>query len=360
MHWTPCIPLEDETMPLPTHALSSLRRAAALGAFALAAAGATACMPDAGADPNSSDSPAGGNDTPPGYAPAVEPSGARRVMRIDGFLSPESVKYDAQEDAYYVTNILGYGSVKDDNGYIVKVDAKDWTMQILAEGGKNGVTLDAPKGTALHGDTLWVADIDHLRGFDRRNGRMLADVDFSPYHALMLNDVEVGPDGSVHVTDTGIHMTDKGVIYTDSQTVFVLGPNRSVSVQAQGPALGHPNGIKWDAKNKRWIVVSFDAFRSDVYAMKDGDTTRTVLGQGVGRFDGLELLDDGRLLVTCWNDSTVHAFSPGKDEKVVRHLSQPADLGLDTKRNRIAVPLGMLGRVEVWQLPTKEQTVAQR
>jgi hypothetical protein len=94
--------------------------------------------------------------------------------------------------------------------------------------------------------------------------------------------------------------------------------------------------------------------------MKDGDTTRTVLGQGIGRFDGLELLDDGRLLVTCWNDSTVHAFSPGKDEKVVRHLSQPADLGLDTKRNRIAVPLGMLGRVEIWQLPTAEKTVAQR
>lgn len=353
-------------MPQPIHAaprsaptVSAVRRAVALGVLALAAA---ACMPDEGADPNPNASAAGGTSTPPGYAPAVEPSGARRVARLDGFLSPESVKYDAEQDVYFVTNILGYGSVKDGNGYIVKVSAADPSrMEVFAEGGKNGVVLDAPKGTALHGDTLWVADIDHLRGFDRHDGRMLADVDFAPQHALMLNDVDVGPDGTIHVTDTGIHMTDKGVVYTDSQRVFVVGPNRSVTTQAQGPALGHPNGIKWDASGKRWIVVSFDPFRSDVYAMRDGDSTRTVLAQGKGRFDGLELLDDGRMLVTCWNDSTVHAFGPGgRDEPIVRHLSQPADLGLDTRRHRIAVPLGMLGRVEIWQLPTTERTVARR
>src|SRR5256886_13499427 len=31
------------------------------------------------------------------------------------------------------------------------------------EGGHNGVTLHAPKGLALLGDTLWVADIDVVR-----------------------------------------------------------------------------------------------------------------------------------------------------------------------------------------------------
>jgi len=353
-------------MPLPTHATTVTPRRdfarGALAAAAFAAAAIVACMPDRGADANPSGMAAGGRDTPPGYAPAVEPSGARRVARIDGFMSPESVKYDSDQDVFFVTNILGYGSDKDGNGYIVKVKASDMTMEMFAQGGKNGVVLDAPKGTAISGDTLWVADIDHLRGFDRHNGRALADVDLSPQHAMMLNDVDVGPDGSIHVTDTGIHMTDKGVIYTDSQRVFVVGPNRSVTVAAQGPGLGHPNGIKWDPKGKRWVIVSFDPFQSDVYAMRDGDSTRTALAHGAGRFDGLELLDDGRMLVTCWNDSTVHAFGPGgRDEKMVRHLSQPADLGLDTRRDRIAVPLGMLGRVEVWQLPSSgERTVAQR
>lgn len=359
-------------MPLPTFPITPLllppsastrRTLATLTTAVAVAACVAACMPDAGADANPSGEPAGGNNTPPGFAPVVEPSGARRVARVDGFLSPESVKYDPEQDVYFVTNILGYGSDKDGNGYIVKVNAATMEMEMFAQGGKNGVVLDAPKGTALHGDTLWVADIDHLRGFDRHNGRMLADVDLSPQHAMLLNDVDVGPDGSIHVTDSGIHMTDKGVIYSDSsQQIFVVGPNRSVTVQAQGPALGHPNGIKWDSRGKRWIVVTFAPFHSEVYAMRDGDSTRTVLGQGIGRFDGLEIMPDGRLLVTCWNDSTVHAVGPGgRDEPMVRHLSQPADLGYDSRRNRIAVPLGMLGRVEVWQLPAStERTVAQR
>jgi sugar lactone lactonase YvrE len=224
-------------------------------------------------------------------------------------------------------------------------------METLVQGGKNGVVLDAPKGMALHGDTLWVADIDQLRGFDRHSGAPLATIDLRPQHAVLLNDVAVGPDGSIHVTDTGILMTDKGVIHPGGDKIFVIGPNRAISLQATGAAVGWPNGITWDAKGKRWIVVTFDPFHSTVNALRDGDTTHAELGAGVGRFDGVEVLDDGRLLVTCWNDSSVHLFGSGADDRIVRHLSQPADLGLDTRRHRIAVPLGMLGRVEFWQLP---------
>lgn len=333
-----------------THA--AIRRTAAAAALGVFALGLAACMHDAGADMTADDSPAGGNDTPPGYAPAVEPSGATRLVRMDGFMSPESVKYDADQDVYFVSNILGYGSVKDGNGYIVRLNAADFGKpEVLVQGGKNGVTLDAPKGMALHGDTLWVADIDQLRGFDRHSGAPLATIDLRPQHAVLLNDVAIGPDGSIHVTDTGIIMSDKGVIHAGGDKIFVIGANRAVSLQAQGASVAWPNGITWDAPRKRWVVVTFDPFRSDVYTMRDGDTTHSSVAKGAGRFDGVEVLDDGRILVTCWNDSSVHAFGVGKDERLVRHLSQPADLGLDTRRNRIAVPLGMLGRVEFWQLP---------
>ena len=30
----------------------------------------------------------------------------------------------------------------------------------------------------------------------------------------------------------------------------------------------------------------------------------------------------GRLLVTCWNDSSVHAIANGRDEQIIRHLTQ--------------------------------------
>lgn len=65
----------------------------------------------------------------------------------------------------------------------------------------------------------------------------------------------------------------------------------------------------------------------------------------------MERLDDGRLVVTSWSDSSVHVFTGGRDARVIRDVWQPADLGVDTRRGRIAVPLVLQGRVEIWEIP---------
>src|SRR5256885_8154331 len=44
------------------------------------------------------------------------------------------------------------------------------------EGGRTGVTLHAPKGMALNGDTLWVADIDVVRAFNAKTGALVDSV----------------------------------------------------------------------------------------------------------------------------------------------------------------------------------------
>jgi sugar lactone lactonase YvrE len=277
-----------------------------------------------------------------------------RVGAIVDFHEPESVKYDPDQDVYFVTNMNGFGSVKDNNGYISRVNASDINqIQTFVQGGAHGVTLNAPKGTAIHGDTLWVCDIDVLRGFDRHGGAPLASIDLSSQGAVLLNDIAVGPDGTLHVTDTGIHMTDKGVLYVGGDKVFVIGPNRSVRVEASGAQLGRPNGITWDATGKRWLYVSFDPFHSRLFAYHDGDTTRAVLDSGKGKWDGVEALDDGRILVSSWSDSTVHLLANGHDERLVRNVPAPADIGVDTKRHLVLVPLGVMSRVELWTIPER-------
>jgi len=279
---------------------------------------------------------------------------ARRVGVLDGFYGPESVKYDADQDVWFITNMMGPGSAKDGVGWIDRVDANEMkTAERFIESGRGGATLDAPKGMALHGDTLWVADIDKLRGFDRRTGAPLATIDLAPHGAVLLNDVAVGPDGSLRITDTGIIMSEKGVLHPGGDKIFMIGPGRSVSLAASGEQLGRPNGISWDARGNRWIVVSFDPFRSEVYALGANDTTRTVLATGKGKFDGLEVLPDGRFIVTCWNDSSLHVIGTGTDARVVKNLSWPADLGYDTKRNRVAIPQVMINRVEFWEIVTR-------
>jgi hypothetical protein len=280
-------------------------------------------------------------------------SRAHHVMRVQGFDFPESVRYDAQQDLYFVSNMLGYGSAKDGQGYIARVSAADpRRSDVFIQGGVNNVHLDAPKGMAIQGDTLWVADIHVVRGFDRRTGAPVANIDMLPYDPVLLNDIALGPDNALYVTDTGIIMSRVGVAYEKGSQIFRITPGRSVSVYAKSEVLSHPNGITWDSAGKRMLVVTFHPAQSELYSIGPNNQKQTILS-GLGRFDGVESLQDGRVLLTSWSDSTLQIVRNGKAERLVNDLWQPADLGVDTRRNRVAIPLALQGRVEIWQLPAR-------
>jgi hypothetical protein len=278
---------------------------------------------------------------------------AHRAGVIQNLYGPESVRYASDQDVYFVSVMNGPGSDKDNNGYIVQIaGANLGEAKLLVVGGKNGVTLDAPKGLAIHGDTLWTTDIDKLRAFDRHSGKPLGEIDLAPKGAVLLNDIAVGPDGTIYTTDTGIIMSQIGVIYVGGDKIFSIGPNRSISVVAHGNVLGRPNGVTWDPTGKRWVVVSFDPFHSEMYALHPSDSTRIILAKGKGKFDGIEPLPNGTFLVSSWADSSVHQLGKGEDIQVVRNVPTPADIGLDTKRGRLAIPTGG-NRVEFWDLAGK-------
>ena len=296
-----------------------------------------------------------------GVATGVSVSEARFIRNIIGFQGPESVRYDPDLDVFFVSNMTGYGSAQDGNGYIVRISASNPdSATILAQGGVNDVVLDAPKGLAVHGDTLWAADISALRAFDKRTGAPLATLDFAPRGAVQLNDVAVGPDGTLHVTDTGIIMSDKGVIHVGPDRVWVVGPNQSITVAAEGTQLGRPNGITWDDTNKRWIVISFDPFNGQVMVNPRGHARPQLIRTGKGQLDGVEALADGALLFTSWADSSVHLLANDRDRPIIREVPVAADIGIDTKRNRLAIPLSMLGTVQLWSLDAVQRPVGPR
>src|SRR4051812_13423233 len=219
-----------------------------------------------------------------------QPAGVHRVGSVAGFQGPESVRYDADQDVFFVSNIVGFGSVKDGGAYISRVNAaKLDDVKRFAVSGVNGVTLDAPKGMAIQGDTLWVADIDVLRGFDRHTGAPVGQIDFKAFNVSMLNDVALAPDGTLRVTDSGIIMSEKGVIRPGGDKIFEVGAGRVVSVLASGPQLGEPNGIVWDSTSSRWIVVGFQRFGATVNSFASGfDDVKVLSKPGSGEFDGVE------------------------------------------------------------------------
>ncbi len=277
-------------------------------------------------------------------------AGAPKLGETGGMKTPESVRYDPDADVFYVSNVNGNPSLHDGNGFIaiVRADSSGGAMKMLAEGGKNGVKLDAPKGLALVGDTLWVADIDHVRGVNRKTGAMVADIDLSKQHATFLNDVVVGGDGAVYVTDTGIFFDSTGAMtHPGTDQIFKI-TGRTVTT-LKSDSLNAPNGIAWDAAHSQFILGPFNG--PAVQTWKPGDKSATTLVSGPGQYDGVEVLADGRILVTSWADSALHVVKDGAMTKLVGGLAAPADIGVDTKRGVVAVPRFNDGKVEYFKIP---------
>jgi len=281
---------------------------------------------------------------------AAAPSGATQVVAVVGFSTPESVLHDSTQDIYFVSNINGSPTAKDNNGFISRVrpDGAVENLKFIA-GGRAGVTLNAPKGLAVLGDTLWVTDIDIARAFNARTGAPLDSVKFDSAGAVFLNDVAIATTGAIYITDTGIRFDDVGnVLHPGPDRVFRIGPDRKVTVAAHGDTLGWPNGITVDPVGRRFIIVSFGAAKT-ILAWKPGDRSPRIIAKGPGGFDGVEVAG-GRILVSSWTDSTVSAYETGQEVKVITGVPSPADIGYDAKRNRVLIPIFMGNRVEIWQL----------
>lgn len=281
-------------------------------------------------------------------APAdATPAQPAMVSTIEGFSTPESVLWDAEQQVWFVSNINGSPVARDGNGFISRLD-RDGKVESLhfVEGGKNAAVLNAPKGMVLVGDTIWVADIDALRGFNRKTGAPVATVEFGA-QAHFLNDAAIGPDGTIYITDTGITFDDKGAVSHPGPDRIFMVRGRATSVAAEGAWLAGPNGITWDQANARFIVVPF--LGKELLGWKPGAATADTIGTGPGQQDGVEIVG-GETLVTSWTDSTVFALAAGGNRKIATGVASPADIGVDPTRELLAIPLFTLNKVEIWKL----------
>jgi hypothetical protein len=157
----------------------------------------------------------------------------------------------------------------------------------------------------------------------------------------------------MYITDTGILMTEKGVIYKGADKIFRVAGGK-VSVIASGAGLMRPNGITWDKEANQLVVVTFDPFHSQMYSFSPSGERR-LLAKGNGKFDGVEPVGNGRFMVASWNDSSVRLLGNGMNRRIANNIQAPADIGYDTRRNRLAIPTGPLNQVQLWQLPDLEK-----
>jgi sugar lactone lactonase YvrE len=285
---------------------------------------------------------AGGADT----AAAAAPSGpaAAIALTVDSLEAPEAARFDPELGVYFLANINGSPLAKDGNGYISRLtrDGKMDSLKFIA-GGRGGVTLNAPKGLAIKGDTLWVADIDAARAFDKRSGKLIATVNLRG-RANFLNDAVVGPDGAIYMTDTGVADDGKGgMAHPGPDQVFRISGGKA-TVALKFPDKPGPNGIAWDEAASKFIIVSFQG--PAIYHWAPGDSAASVIAQGPGMMDGIEHLGGGRFAVSTWTDSSLFVLQGDSITTLIRGLPAPADIAFDEERGRIAVPLLTENRLE--------------
>lgn len=276
-------------------------------------------------------------------APTQEPVAAPEgPIDIPGFEVPESVLYLADQDLYLVSNIKGGPLDLDDNGFISKMSGDGTVIDLRwIDASKPEITLNAPKGMAVRDGKLYVTDITHVRVFDLATGAPAGDIEVPG--ATFLNDLAAAGD-KVYVSDSGLK-PDFSSSGTDA--VYAIGLDNAVEKLGAGAELRGPNGLVV-VDGQLWVVT----FGSKELFRLDGGQKVDVTELPTGGLDGVVVLDDGRIAVTSWEGKAVYAGKPGAPfVAIAEDVESPADLGVDTKRKRLAVPIFMGNAVRLIPYP---------
>jgi len=127
---------------------------------------------------------------------------------------------------------------------------------------------------------------------------------------------------------------------------------RTADIVLEGEVLAQPNGITWDAAGRRYLIAPIDG-KAVLGWAGPGTQPSPVASGPAGRYVGIEVLPDGRVLISAWNDSTVSVMSGDRITPLIRGLPSGADIGVDPAAGVVAVPLIADDRVEFWRLGMK-------
>ncbi|MFD2053935.1 SMP-30/gluconolactonase/LRE family protein [Mesorhizobium calcicola] len=268
-------------------------------------------------------------------APAAQ---AGELWRATGLEQPESALFDAANNRIIVSNISGNPGAADGNGYlsVLSIDGKTVTRH-WTDG------LDAPKGMAISGGKLYVADITKIRVVDLASGKLVSSI--AVPNAVFLNDMTSDQAGKVYVTDMladAIYRIDD-----DRPELFV-----------KDAALASPNGVFADGD--RLIVASWGkGIKPDFSTAEPGGLLSVDLASkavsplpGAQKFadlDGVIAIGDS-IYATAYLTGTLYRYHTGGAPEAVAHFKPgSADIGTDGK-SILYVPLMNEGDVAALKL----------
>ena len=267
--------------------------------------------------------------------------GFASTLTIEGFSSPESTIVNKSD--LYVSNVGKElkPTLKDGDGFISKLDINGNIKELHFIDG-----LNAPKGMGIVGNTLFVADIDTLRGFDLSTKKEVFNVVFEGVN--FLNDITVKDSNTLF-----IGASDTSAIYEVNISNKSYKKLMDFTV-ANG--LFYEDGILYTAQLGSTTQNMFDG-KGKLYKIDLKDNNKlTQLGTFEGVLDGVHKVGN-KVYVSDWGNAKktgiirVYDLETKKESVLETELFMgAADFWIDEKSKKIFMPQMIGGKVTIFDL----------
>ena len=267
--------------------------------------------------------------------------GFASTLTIEGFSSPESTIVNKND--LYISNVGKElkPTLKDGDGFISKLDINGNIKELHFIDG-----LNAPKGMGIVGNTLFVADIDTLRGFDLNTKKGVFNVVFEG--GKCWNDITVKDSNTLF-----IGASDTSAIYEVNISNKSYKKLMDFTV-ANG--LFYEDGILYTAQLGSTTQNMFDG-KGKLYKIDLKDNNKlTQLGTFEGVLDGVHKVGN-KVYVSDWGNAKktgiirVYDLETKKESVLETELFMgAADFWIDEKSKKIFMPQMIGGKVTIFDL----------
>ena len=240
--------------------------------------------------------------------------------KVTGLKMPESV-LQAKDGAIYISEIGEFG--KDGDGQISKLDANG-NLSVFATG------MDDPKGLAMIGDKLYVADKNRVLEINKDGTWQVYGAQMAfPSTPVFLNDLVADKLGNLYVSDSGT-LKDGGQIFK-----IAKGGTITVVADSKNPDILAPNGLLMEGRNNL-LEVDFES--GILYRVNLATGATTKLADGFTGGDGLVRTKAGKIIISDWKNGKVYEMVKGHASIIKEGYKASADITLMQDGKTLMVP----------------------